>query len=107
MKWHWHAEGFLREPERRDAPPGLRLYRAWGGTSQKIGSPSRPGVCLSTQRPGTRSGAEKFFSAWEWGNPCHWLTEFRVIAGTQMYVGVVDPGDFVAPNLIGSRHGVQ
>jgi hypothetical protein len=107
IKWQWRAEGFLREPDRRKAPAGLRLYRAWGGTSKKAGSPSRPGVCFSTQKPATRTEAEKLFSAWEWGNACIWLTEFRVIAGTQIYVGLVDPGDHVAPNLTGSTAGVQ
>jgi hypothetical protein len=107
MKWQWRAEGFLSEPQRRGAPSGLKLYRAWGGTSLKNGSPSRPGVCLSTQRPSTRLEAERLFSAWEWGNPCLWLTDFRVVAGTPIYIGAVDPGDYVSPTLMGSSHGVQ
>jgi hypothetical protein len=105
MKWQWRAEGFLRQPERRGAPASLKLYRAWGGASLKSGNPSRPGV--STQRPSTRLEAEKLFSAWEWGNSCLWLTEFRVAAGTQIYVGVVDPGDYVSLNLTASGRGAQ
>ena len=107
MNWNWRDEGFLAEPKRIAAPPGLRLYRAWGGTSQKMGSLSRPGVCFSTQNPDTRSEAEGLFSAWEWGNSCLWLTEFRVIGRPELHVGAVHPGDYVDPHLSDPRRGVQ
>lgn len=95
------------EPKRVSAPAGLRLYRTWGGTSQKTGHPSRPGVCFSTQKPDTRSEAERLFSAWEWGNSCLWLTEFRLIGPVELYVGAVHPGDYVDPRLSDPRCGVQ
>ena len=107
MNWNWRDEGFRTEPKRVPASPGLRLYRAWGGTSTKTGSLSRPGVCFSTQRPDTRSEAEGLFSAWEWGNSCLWLTEFRVVGRPELYVGPVHPGDYVAPHLSDPRVGVQ
>jgi len=107
MSWNWRDEGFGTEPKPVPASPGLRLYRAWGGSSAKTGTPSRPGVCFSTQRPDTRSEAEGLFSAWEWGNSCLWLTEFRVIGRPQLYVGPVHPGDYVAPHLLDTRVGVQ
>ena len=107
MNWNWRDEGFRAQPTLVAAPPGLRLYRAWGGASQKSGSPSRPGVCFSTQKPGTGREAEGLFSAWEWGNSCLWLTEFRVVGRPALYVGAVHPGDYVDPRLSDPRAGVQ
>ena len=107
MKWNWRNEGFRTEPSRVTAPAGLRLYRAWGGTSQKTGSPARPGVCFSTQRPDTRAEADGLFSAWEWGNSCFWLTEFFVSGRIEIYVGPVHPGNYVDPSLRDPRYGVQ
>lgn len=65
MNWHWFKEGFRNKPKAIRAPLGLRLYRVWGGSSKKLGSASRPGVCFSTQKPTTRMEAESLFSAWE------------------------------------------
>jgi len=107
MKWNWRDEGFRSEPRLIRAPGALRLFRAWGGTSQKTGSLGRPGVCFSTQKPNTRAEADRLFSAWEWGNSCLWLTEFRVNAGAELYIGPVDQGDFVDSSLRDPRHGVQ
>jgi hypothetical protein len=107
MNWNWRDEGFRAEPKRVPAPAGLRLYRAWGGTSEMMGRPSRPGVCFSTQKPDTRSEAERLFSAWEWGNSCLWLTAFRVIGRVELYVGAVHPGHYVDPQLSDPRSGVQ
>lgn len=107
MKWNWRDEGFRTEPKLVRAPAGLRLYRGWGGTAQKTGSLGRPGVCFSTQEPDTRAEAERLFSAWEWGNSCLWLTEFRAAAGTELYVGPVDLGDSVDLTLRDSRQGAQ
>ena len=107
MNWNWIDEGFRTEPRRVVASPALRLFRAWGGTSRKLGSHSRPGVCFSTQKPDTRSEAEGLFCAWEWGNSCLWLTEFRVMAHTELYVGAVHSGKYVHPRLSDPRGGVQ
>lgn len=107
MNWNWRDEGFRAEPKRVPALPGLRVYRAWGGPSKMMGCISRPGVCFSTQKPNTRSEAEQFFSAWEWGNSCLWLTEFRVMGRTELYVGTVHTGDFVDVNLFDPHGGVQ
>ena len=107
MTWNWHEEGFAAPPRRVPAPPGLLLYRAWGGNSSKTGNPARPGVCLSTQRPGSRTDAERLFSAWEWGNSCVWLTAFRVVPGTDLHVGFVDPAEVFDLRLAPVRQGVQ
>ena len=107
MHWNWRDEGFRARPQAVPAPPALRLYRAWGGASQKFGSPSRPGVCFSTQVPRTRSEAERLFSAWEWGNSCLWLTEFSVLGRPTLHVGAVDPGGIVDSRLFDPRTGVQ
>lgn len=107
MNWNWREEGFRTEPKRIVTWPGLRLYRVWGGTSTKLGNPSRPGVCFSTQRPLTRLEAERLFSVFEWGNSCQWLTEFRVTGHLELFVGAVHPGDYVDPLLADPRVGVQ
>ena len=107
MAWNWQDEGFSAPPRLLQAPSGLILYRAWGGNSSKTGSPVRPGVCLSTQRPTSRTDAERLFSAWEWGNSCHWLTVFRVAPGTALHVGLVDQREVFDLRLLSKRKGVQ
>lgn len=107
MHWNWRAEGFTAPPLTAVAPPGLRLYRAWGGASTKTGNPQRPGVCLSTQRPTTRAEAERLFAAWEWGNSCLWRTEFRVVPGTRIHIGHADPGQVLDATLRSAVPGVQ
>jgi hypothetical protein len=107
MNWNWHDEGFSTAPRAVEAPTGLRLFRAWGGASSKTGNPARPGLCLSTQRPSTRTEAERLFSAWEWGNSCLWITEFRVAPGTILYLGHVHPGLILDLRLLGPQKGVQ
>ena len=107
MNWSWQQEGFDAAPRAMSAPQGLLLFRAWGGAASKMGSPTRPGVCLSTLRPSTRTEAERLFSAWEWGNSCIWLTEFRTAPGTTLHVGHVDAGQVLDLRLISLRKGVQ
>jgi hypothetical protein len=107
MNWNWKEEGFSAPPTVMFAQPGLVLYRVWGGKSSKAGNPSRAGVCLSTQPPLSRVDAERLFSAWEWGNSCIWLTEFRVTPGTALHVGLVDQGEVFDLRLLGGRKGIQ
>ena len=107
MAWNWQDEGFSSPPRLLQAPPGLLLYRAWGGNSSKTGTPARPGVCLSTQRPNSRTQADRLFSAWEWGNSCLWLTVFRIAPGTDLHVGLVDLAEVFDLRLVSGRGGVQ
>jgi hypothetical protein len=107
MNWKWRDEGFRSEPKCITAPSGLKVFRAWGGTSKKMGTASSAGVCFSTQRPNTRTEAERLFSVWEWGNPCLWLTEFRVMDQLEIYIGAVDPGRYIDSHLSDPRTGTQ
>lgn len=106
MLWNWQQLGFRFVPRRTVAEDGLRLFRAWGGSSRKLGLPTAQGVCFSTQRPRSRTDAERLFSIWEWGNMCLWLTEFRVSGALPIYIGQVDPGD-ADPSLRDPRPGIQ
>ena len=103
--WDWRAEGFLRPPQPVRAASGRRLYRVWGGNATKEGNAARAGVCLSSQKPASRSAAERLFAVWEWGNSCIWLTTFEVLPGTVLHVGAVHPGDFARPGF--DRGGEQ
>src|SRR5688572_4847267 len=97
MKWNWRDEGFRSEPRLIRTSGALRLFRAWGGPSQKSGQPRKPWRLLLDTEARHASRAERLFSAWEWGNSCLWITEFRIMAGMELYVGPVDQGDFVDP----------
>lgn len=98
-RWNWLAEGFAHPPRLVHATHRQLVYRVWGGTATKLGSPTRPGVCLSGRKPASRVDAERLFAVWEWGNSCLWVTTFEVIAGTPMFVGRVDPGQNPMPAL--------
>jgi hypothetical protein len=87
------------------ARAGQLVYRVWGGTATKNGNPARAGVCLSSDKPSSRTAAEKLFAIWEWGNSCLWLTTFEVVPGTVMHIGVVHPGEFAQSGF--DRGGVQ
>ena len=102
MTWHWHEEGFLQPPRITQATTAQHVYRVWGGTATKLGNPSRPGLCLSGQKPMSRRDAERLFSVWEWGNSCLWVTTFELVAGTTLFVGQVHPGEWEAPALTSS-----
>lgn len=81
------------------------MYRVWGGNATKEGNPARPGICLSSQRPSSRTAAEQLFAVWEWGNSCLWLTTFEIVPGTVMHIGSVHPGQFAQPGF--DRGGEQ
>ena len=92
--WDWQSEGFKSPPVMFKSLRPLTLYRVWGGTASEMGSPTRPGVCLSFESPKTRREAEGLFSIWEWGNTCRQITAFEVAAGATLFVGKAHPGDF-------------
>jgi hypothetical protein len=102
VQWDWREEGFKEAPQLVHAPPNMRVFRAWGGSSTVQGDPGRTGVCFSTDRPVSRRDAERLFSVFEYRNPCLHLTEFIVPAGTAIWVGTVHPGDY---SMSGRRSG--
>ena len=63
------------------------------------------GVCFSSQRPTSRSHAERLFAVMEWGNACHYVTDFIVPFGIVLWYGQVDPGRPDTP--LGGQFGVQ
>ena len=92
--WNWHDEGFVEKPRGLHLSRRVLVYRVWGGTATETGSPSRPGVCFSLQKPATRRHAEALSAVWEWGNTCQFVTAFEILPGAMIFVGRVDPGDF-------------
>jgi len=97
--WNWRDEGFIAPPRVVTTARQLTLYRVWGGTARESGSPARPGVCMSFERPKTRREAERLSALFEWGNTCRYLTRFDVAAGATLFVGMVHPGDFHSSGL--------
>ena len=84
----------MSEPKSVQVRRRLPVYRVWGGTATETGSPTRPGVCFSIEKPRSRKEAEGLFSLWEWGNACRFVTEFVIEPGATIFVGTVYPGDF-------------
>jgi hypothetical protein len=103
--WNWKKVGFKYEPRKTNAPSNMRLFRAWGGPSTKLGNPESVGVCFSTDQPQSRNQAEALFAVFEYGNNCVYLSEFSVQIGTELWIGSVDPGD--PRPILGRSHGVQ
>ena len=97
--WNWVSEGFNAPPVKAISRHILMLYRVWGGSAREMGSPNRPGVCLSFEAPRTRREAEGLFAVWEWGNTCLNITAFKVVAGTTLFIGKAHPGDVYQNNL--------
>jgi hypothetical protein len=91
--YYWQALGFLQCPTLEAAKGTERLYRSWGGTSRELSEEkTRDGQFLSFHKPKTRREAEKFLSVMEYGNQLLWVTEFRVKAGTPLWIGQLHPG---------------
>lgn len=97
--WNWRAEGFLQPPSLVTTSRRLALFRVWGGTASEMGSPSRPGVCMSFHQPKSRREAEGLYSVFEWGNTCRFVTPFLLLPGARLYVGKAHPGDFYNAGL--------
>lgn len=84
----WHALGFGGPPKYEIAPAqGLLLYRAWGGTSGELG-----GGFFSLEKPESVLDAELRFNIVDWGNGVHFVSTFRLNAGTHYLVGPVAQG---------------
>ena len=90
--WDWHTEGFLHPPVRRPSIPNEHVFRVWGGTSELLGRPGRPGVCFSLRAPLTRREAERAFAIFEWGNAARYVTQFLLPQGIEIWIGMVHPG---------------
>jgi hypothetical protein len=96
--FEWQALGFLSPPLATTAG-GRRLFRVWGGTSLERGDPHGRGVFYSFERPASRLDAERRFAIAEFGNSCLFVSEFEAASDTVVWVGRVDPGESVHPDL--------
>lgn len=106
MNFDWKDNGFANCPALSTASGDERLFRAWGGhPGRKWGNTDLPGVCFSLDEATSRWHAEMLYSVMEYQNPVLYLTEFRVPAGTPLWIGRVDPGDPRA--LLGTVSGSQ
>lgn len=68
-------------------------------------SANREGEFLSLHKIEKRSEAERSLAIMEYGNQVLFVTAFRVIANTPIWIGRVDPGDHAAKfgNTAGSQ----
>ena len=106
----WMEElGFWDVPRRVTLPNDVLAWRVWGGTSgEGLGDRAR-GLFLTTERPLTRSDAEKALAVMEHGNACRFATRFRIDAHTPLYIGTVHPGDAdrILPGVPGTQIFVE
>jgi hypothetical protein len=84
----WVKKGFASPPERRIAPRGgLRMFRAWGGSSTEWGS-----GYFSLEKPTSVLDAELRFNIADWGNEIHFVSTFLLKEGFPYYAGKVAHG---------------
>jgi hypothetical protein len=85
---NWHAKGFSAPPDQKTAPAkGLLIYRAWGEGSTEFGT-----GYFSLEKPSSVLDAELRFNIADWGNGVHFVSTFKMKAGSAYFVGPVAHG---------------
>lgn len=102
----WAAFGFAAPPSPVTFSGTERLYRIWGGSSERLGAADSPYCFFTPIAPRSRRDAERLCNVMLYGNACRTLSEFRALGGTTGWIGPVDPGEPI-PSPWWSGRGVQ
>ena len=89
----WTKHGFGAPPFLKVSPAGgLLLYRCWGARSPCIGSTEWGTGYFALEKPASVLDAERKANIVGWGSGVHFVSTFRLRAGTPYWVGKVAHG---------------
>jgi hypothetical protein len=86
----WHDEGFAEPPEEKPSIGGEIIYRAYGGSSGKLGNCFfAPAIGSTPIAYWTAELLEMELNAALWGNDFEGVTKFEILKGAKYKIGPI------------------